>query len=288
MTEAVLEALGEKACQSERSEESPRPKERAPDLSFRTSDRVTGVGIRTPSGQPGDTEEEKRIVPRRADPTAVCALPRNDRTEDGGNGVEEERIVPRRADPTAVCALPRNDKTEGVERVSSAACHSERRAAGPEPKNPDTIPDGEQDPPTPASPPLGTTEAPPPEPDYRDHFASLLRQGEALSAEFPAFDLAAALRDPAFLRLTAPAVGVGVREAWCALHPEALERRGAERARRELSRAAASGALRPREGGGLGAAALTRCDYRALSRSEQQSLKRRILDAAARGEKLYP
>ena len=258
MTEAVLEALGEKACQSERSEESPRPKERAPDLSFRTSDRVTGVGIRTPSGQPGDTEEE-------------------------------ERIVPRRADPTAVCALPRNDRTEGVERVSSAACHSERRAAGPEPKNPDTPPDGEQDLPTPASPPPGTTEAPPlPEPDYRDHFASLLRQGEALSAEFPAFDLAAALRDPAFLRLTAPAVGVGVREAWCALHPEALERRGAERARRELSRAAASGALRPREGGGLGAAALTRCDYRALSRSEQQSLKRRILDAAARGEKLYP
>ena len=245
MTEAVLEALGEKACQSERSEESPRPKERAPDLSFRTSDRVTGVGIRTPSGQPGDTEEEKRIVPRRADPTAVCALPRNDRTEDGGNGVEEERIVPRRADPTAVCALPRNDKTEGVERVSSAA-------------------------------------------DYRDHFASLCRQGEALRAEFEDFDLAAALRDPAFLRLTAPALGVGVREAWCALHPEALERRGAERARRELSRAAASGALRPREGGGLGAAALTRCDYRALSRREQQSLKRRILDAAARGEKLYP
>ena len=214
MTEAVLEALGEKACQSERSEESLRPKERAPDLSFRTSDRVTGVGIRTPSGQPGDTEEEKRIVPRRADPTAVCAL-------------------------------PRNDKTEGVERVSSDA-------------------------------------------DYRAHFASLCRQGEALRAEFEDFDLAAALRDPAFLRLTAPAVGVGVREAWCALHPEALERRGAETARRELSRAAASGALRPREGGGLGAAALTRCDYRALSRREQQSLKRRILDAAARGEKIYP
>ena len=128
--------------------------------------------------------------------------------------------------------------------------------------------------------------------DYRAHFASLCEQAEALREELPDFDLGAALRDPAFLRLTAPALGVGVREAWAALHRGEIEsraaRRGAEEAKRQLALAAASGSLRPREGGGLGAAALTRSDYRALSREAQQSLKRRILDAAARGEKVYP
>ena len=126
----------------------------------------------------------------------------------------------------------------------------------------------------------------------RAHFASLVAQGEALRAEFPDFDLAEALRDPAFLRLTAPALGVGVREAWTALHPEALDARAARRAARDaetlLVRAASQGALRPREGGGLEAAALTRRDCRGLSRGERERLKDRIREAAARGEKVYP
>ena len=63
----------------------------------------------------------------------------------------------------------------------------------------------------------------------RAHFASLVAQGEALREELPGFDLDAALHDPAFLRLTAPGLGVGVREAWCALHREAFEERAARR-----------------------------------------------------------
>lgn len=126
----------------------------------------------------------------------------------------------------------------------------------------------------------------------RAHFASLVAQGEALRAEYADFDLAEALRDPAFLRLTAPALGVGVREAWTALHPEALDARAARRAARDaetlLARAASQGALRPREGGGLEAAALTRRDCRGLSRGERERLKDRIREAAARGEKVYP
>ena len=188
--------------------------------------------------------------------------------------------------------------TEAVlEALGETACHSERSEESPRPESkpgdPSTRPDGLA-----SLKGLGGVSPPSQDdrkelaPDYHDHFASLCAQAEALREELPDFDLDAALRDPAFLRLTAPALGVGVREAWAALHCGEIEsraaRRGAEEAKRQLARAAASGSLRPREGGGLGAAALTRSDYRTLSREAQQSLKRRILDAAARGEKVYP
>ena len=237
MTEAVLEALGEKVCHlerseespeslchSERSEESPRPEERPGDPSTR------------PDGLAQD--DKKSCHPEQAQ-RAEGSSP------DAGK------------DPSTAC-LRNSASLKGLGGVSPPSQDDRKELA----------------------------------PDYHDHFASLCAQAEALREEVPDFDLGAALRDPAFLRLTAPALGVGVREAWAALHRGEIEsraaRRGAEEARRQLALAAASGSLRPREGGGLGAAALTRSDYRALSREAQQSLKRRILDAAARGEKVYP
>lgn len=136
--------------------------------------------------------------------------------------------------------------------------------------------------------------APPREaaPDLRAHYEALRAQAESLRRENPDFDPDAALRDAAFVRLTAPAVGLTAAEAYAALHRGELdaraEQRGAESARRELARAVTGGTLRPREGGGLRAGALTRSDYRALSRPEQLALKQRIREAAARGEKIYP
>lgn len=121
----------------------------------------------------------------------------------------------------------------------------------------------------------------------RAHYDRLCAQGEALRAEFPDFDLAAALHDPDFLRLTAPGLGIDPRRAWLALHPEILERRAARSSAAALARSLASAAARPREGGGQGGGALG-TDYRRLSRAEQQRLKRRIYDAAALGEKIYP
>ena len=97
-----------------------------------------------------------------------------------------------------------------------------------------------------------------------------------------------ALRDPAFVRLTAPGVGVSVADAWYALHREESERRSAEENRVLLARAAAASVRRPREGGGSGGAALIASDYRSLPRQEQLRVKQRIFEAAARGEKLYP
>ena len=116
------------------------------------------------------------------------------------------------------------------------------------------------------------------------HLAALYEQ----AAELPGFDLEQALHDPAFVRLTAPGVGVSVRDAWYALHREETERRRAEENRAMLARAAASSARRPREGGGSGGTALIAADYRSLSRAEQLRVKQRIFEAGARGEKVYP
>ena len=110
---------------------------------------------------------------------------------------------------------------------------------------------------------------------------------EAQAAAIPGFDLTQALRDPDFVRLTAPGVGVPAADAWYALHREETERRREEENRRLLSQALAASARRPREGG-HGSAALIAADYRSLSREEQLRVKKRIFEAGARGEKLYP
>ena len=74
-------------------------------------------------------------------------------------------------------------------------------------------------------------------PDLSGHFASLVAQAEALSRRLPDFDAEAAFADPAFLRLTAPGMGVGVEAAWYALHGPELRRSAALRDREALARA---------------------------------------------------
>ncbi len=117
----------------------------------------------------------------------------------------------------------------------------------------------------------------------REHLAAL----EAQAAAIPGFDLQDALRNPDFVRLTAPGVGVPLADAWYALHREEAERRRETENRQRLAQAVASAARRPREGGD-GSAALIAADYRSLSREEQLRVKKRIFEAGARGEKIYP
>ena len=99
---------------------------------------------------------------------------------------------------------------EAADGSPGAACQAGQDAGCPETRRAEeasdqVLEDGEER--APGVPATG------PAPDaLRSHFDSLVAQGEALRAEFPDFDLAEALRDPAFLRLTAPALGVGVRE----------------------------------------------------------------------------
>lgn len=125
--------------------------------------------------------------------------------------------------------------------------------------------------------------------DFRAHLASLAVQAESLRAEIPDFNLRQALQDPDFLRMTSPAVGLSVRRAWYALHGEQLRRAAAERSALALTESLASGALRPREGGrGLAAGTLSESDPHSWSRQQRETVRRRVYEAAARGEKIYP
>ena len=211
-------------------------------------------------------------------------------------GGREEAVLPRGSEEPVI--LSEACAPAGATQASNRPQGGSWRAVKDPPEEEPVILSEAKDPPVrsekPGDPstPLRSAQDDSAIPDYRSHFASLVAQGEALREELPGFDLDAALHDPAFLRLTAPGLGVGVREAWCALHREAFEeraaRRGAEEAKALLARTAAQGALRPREGGGLDAAALTSPDPRALSRGARERLRDEIRAAAARGEKLYP
>lgn len=123
----------------------------------------------------------------------------------------------------------------------------------------------------------------------RAHLSSLYEQAAELTREIPDFSLSEAMRDPDFLRLTSPAVGVSVRRAWYALHGAERERQAARRASEDAASALARSAARPREGGrGLNSGTLSAADPRAMDRAGRAALRQRVYDAAARGEKIYP
>lgn len=124
----------------------------------------------------------------------------------------------------------------------------------------------------------------------QSHFRSLEEQAQRVKALYPGFDLARELRNPMFARMTHPSIGIGVEDAFFALHREELQgaamAAAAEKTAQKLSQAIQSGSLRPRESGG---AAPSLSTFREGQTKEQrEALKRRIREAAARGEKIYP
>ena len=259
MTESVIEALENRQQATGDAE--------IPDVSLRGTSPQTGdVAIRTPSGRAEESEEtgdaeNPDVSLRGTSPQTGDAAIRS----PGGRAEESEETGD--ADCHSQCAhWLRNDRSETV-RVPGPAL-SETEGNGRERVSSDA------------------------DPAILAHLRSLHAQAEELRRDFPDFDLGEALRDPAFLRLTAPALGVGVREAYYALNRPRLDElaaaRAAEESRALLARSVAEGARRPREGGGSGAAALLRSDYAALPRERQLALKQRIREAAARGEKMYP
>lgn len=120
------------------------------------------------------------------------------------------------------------------------------------------------------------------------HYNALKQQGEQLKALYPGFNLDAELQNPAFVRLTAPGVGVDVRTAYEVVHRE--EMRGAEMqfaAQKSAQKIAASvqaNARRPAENGMSGSTgAVTKSDPSTLTKADRAEIKRRV----ARGEKIY-
>ena len=125
------------------------------------------------------------------------------------------------------------------------------------------------------------------------HFQSLQQQGEAMKKTFPNFDLMTELKNPAFIRMTAPDVGISVEDAYYAVHRNEIQTASmqvaAQKAAQKLSNSIQAGNRRPSENGTTGQApSVTTFDYRNASPEQRNELKRQIRAAAARGEKLYP
>lgn len=127
----------------------------------------------------------------------------------------------------------------------------------------------------------------------RNHFMSLEQQGEALKQTFPQFDLRTELKNPAFARMTSPSGGISVEDAYYAVHRKEIMQNAiqasAQQTAQKLSNSIRAGQTRPDENGTTGQApSVTTFDYSKASKAERDAIKRRIREASARGEKLYP
>lgn len=120
------------------------------------------------------------------------------------------------------------------------------------------------------------------------HLDELMAEAEEFKADFPDFELDSALCDEKFLRLTAPHTGLSLSDAYYALHRDEIGRRAAEESLKKLSRSILSGAARPREFGAEHAASGFAADPRRMTKSEREALKKRIYDAGALGERIFP
>ena len=128
----------------------------------------------------------------------------------------------------------------------------------------------------------------------QQHIAQLEQQGEELKKLFPNFDLRKELQNPAFARMTAPGKGImSVEDAYRAVHRQEIEAASmqviAQKTAEKFSNAIQAGGRRPDEAGSTGKApSVSTFDYRTASTEQREALKRRIREAAARGQKLYP
>lgn len=118
--------------------------------------------------------------------------------------------------------------------------------------------------------------------EIEQHLQGMIKQGDELKKLYPGFDLQAELQNPAFVRLTAPGVGVDVRTAYEVVHRD--EMRGAEMqyaAQKSAQRIAASvqaNGRRPAENGAAGApGAMNKSDPTKLSKEDRAEIKRRVL-----------
>ena len=86
----------------------------------------------------------------------------------------------------------------------------------------------------------------------REHFGKLSQQAEAMRQSYPNFDLQEELKDPNFLRLTSPDVGLSVEDAFFAVHHKELAPQmmayGMQRAKQQMGQTLQAQRNRPAEG----------------------------------------
>ena len=117
----------------------------------------------------------------------------------------------------------------------------------------------------------------------RQHFEGLARQGEELKKIFPQFDLMTEMQNPTFRNMTAPGVGVSVKDAYYAIHHEELGPQmmayGMNRAKQQMGQTLQAQRRRPAEGAMRGAgpaAAEMNVDFSKLSRKERDEYRRQV------------
>ena len=128
---------------------------------------------------------------------------------------------------------------------------------------------------------------------FQKHIEGLQQQGEAMKAVFPNFNLMEELKNPVFQRMTAPNVGISVADAYYAVHRSEIQfasmQAATQQAMQQAANAVQAGQHRPAENGtSAQAPSVTTFNYRNASREQRDALKKRIYEAQARGEKIYP
>ena len=128
---------------------------------------------------------------------------------------------------------------------------------------------------------------------YGRWFGNLEQEAGRLGEKYPGLDFREEMKNTEFARLVSPRVGLNVETAYKICHFDEIMEKKMESAGRAAREAAANtiraGAGRPAENGTSGRAAGTDTQrYSGMTREQQDEFKRRILLAAARGEKVYP
>ena len=127
----------------------------------------------------------------------------------------------------------------------------------------------------------------------RNHFIGLENQAKEMQKIVPGFDLQTELKNPAFLRMTSPNVGISVRDAYYAVHHDEMQTAAmqatAKATAQKISNNIQAGQRRPDENGISGQApSATTFDYSKASRDQREAFKRDLRARMARGEKVYP
>ena len=122
---------------------------------------------------------------------------------------------------------------------------------------------------------------------FRQHFASLVQQGEEMKKTFPDFDLKKELENETFRRMTAPNSGLSVRAAYYAVHHAELEPQamayGIQKAQTQMAQTLQANRQRPMEGAmQRGQPADVSIDPRSMTREQRQN----YIERARRGEKI--
>ena len=117
----------------------------------------------------------------------------------------------------------------------------------------------------------------------RGHYQKLVQQAEEFRKQVPDFDLQEALKDPQFMRLTGPNVGVSVEQAFYAINGKnvaaASMKAGMERAQKQLGQTIRAQGMRPVEGAAHGQgqpAAQAPMDFRSMSRADRERFRNQV------------